>query len=137
MTITITKGRLIRWIIAAAILFSSAGHAVDVPRAVTAAIEAREFMAGFSGYDDYSLLDVYELRPGFIGVAMLCPIGFHETLVFDYRNGNREVVYRDAYIPSKKRREAMRREGISAADAVKLARAALKVNDGDMLLAGN
>ena len=43
MTITITKGKLTRWIIAAVILFCSTGQAVDVPHAVRlarAAIQA-------------------------------------------------------------------------------------------------
>jgi hypothetical protein len=77
MTITITKGKLIRWIITAFILFCGPSQAVDVPRAAVAAVAAREFMAGFAGYEDYSLLDVFEWRPGFFGVMMLCPAGIH------------------------------------------------------------
>jgi hypothetical protein len=125
MIITITKGRLIRWIITAVIFFCSTGQAVDVPHAVTAAIEVREFMAGFTGYEDYSLIDAYEWRPGLFGVTMLCPAGFYETLVFDCRNGKREIVYRDMYIPRKDKRAELRRESILIPDAVRLARAAL------------
>jgi hypothetical protein len=40
-------------------------------------------MAGFIGYGDYSLLDVYQWSPGFSGIVMLCPAGFHETFIFD------------------------------------------------------
>jgi hypothetical protein len=60
MTITITKGKLTRWIIAAFILFCAPVQAVDVPHAMIAAVAQREFMADFTGYDDYSLLDVYQ-----------------------------------------------------------------------------
>ena len=112
MTITITKGKLMRWIITAVILFSSTGQAVDVPRAVTAAIEQREFMEGFTGYDDYSLLDVYWWKKDFYCVIMLCPVGFHETLIFDCRDGKRDIVYRDIFIPKKDRRVEMRKESI-------------------------
>jgi hypothetical protein len=79
-------------------------------------------MAGFGGYEDYSLCDVYKLRPGLFGVVMLCPVGFQETLVYDTRKGKREVIYRDAIIPRKSRREKMRRESIRVADAVKVAK---------------
>jgi hypothetical protein len=126
MTITITKGKLTRWIISAFILFCGTSQAVDVPRAAVAAVAAREFMAGFAGYGDYRLLDVFEWRPGFFGVMMLCPAGIHETLVFDCRNGKREVIYRDAYIPRKGKREELRRESILILDAVKLAKSALQ-----------
>jgi hypothetical protein len=49
---------------------------------------------------------------------MLCPVGFHETLVFDCWNGKKEIVYRDAYVPRKEKRTEMRSEGILVADAV-------------------
>jgi hypothetical protein len=100
MTITITKGKLMRWIIVAFILFCGPSQAVDVPHAAVAAVAAREFMAEFTGYEDYSLLDVFEWRPSIFGIVMLCPIGFQETFVYDTREGKREVIYRDAYIPS-------------------------------------
>jgi hypothetical protein len=100
-------------------------QAVDVPDAVNAAIARREFMVGFTGYDDYSLLDVYWWRPGFYGVVMLCPVGFHETIIFDCRDGKREVVYRDVYIPKKKTRAEMRENSILVRDAVRLAKAAV------------
>jgi hypothetical protein len=124
MTITITKAKLTRWIITAFILFCGPSQAVDVPRAAVAAVASREFMAGFTGYEDYSLLDVFEWRPGFFGVMMLCPAGIHKTLVFDCRNGKREVIYRDAYIPRKEKREELRRWSILVVDAVRLAKSA-------------
>jgi hypothetical protein len=130
MTITITKGKLVRWIATAVILFCSTGQAVDVPGTVNAAIAQREFMADFTGYDDYSLLDVYRWRKGFYGVVMLCPAGFHETLVFDCRDGKREIVYHDAYIPRKDKRAEMRKNSILVRDAVRLARNATALADG-------
>jgi hypothetical protein len=50
---------------------------------------------------DYSPLDVYEWRPGMFGVVMLRPAGFHETFVFDCRDGRREIIHRDVYIPKE------------------------------------
>jgi hypothetical protein len=68
---------------------------------------------------------VYQWRPGFLGVVVLCPAGFHEAFVFDCRDGKREIVYRDTYIPRKEKREELRRESILVADAVRLAKSAL------------
>jgi hypothetical protein len=125
MTITITKGKLIRWIITGVILLCGPSQAVDVPRAAVAAVANKEFMAGFTGYENYSLLEVFEWRSGLFGVMMLCPAGIHETLVFDCRDGKRELIYRDAYIPRKGKREELRRGSILVKDAVKLAKTAL------------
>jgi hypothetical protein len=135
MMINLTKGKLIRWIIAAFVLFCSPVQAVDVPRAALAAVEQREFMAGFTGYDDYSLLDVYVWTDGLIGVAMLCPVGFRETHVYDCRNGGRKLIYRDAYVPTKKRREELRRESVTIYEAVRLAKAAVQAEGGNILSA--
>jgi hypothetical protein len=126
MSITITKGKLMRWIIAAVILFCGAVEADDAPKVIMNVVRNREFMADFTGYDDYSLLDVYQWRTGLYGVVMLCQAGIHETMVFDCRGGKREVIYRDVYIPRKEKREELRRESILVADAVRLANAALE-----------
>jgi hypothetical protein len=88
-------------------------------------------MADFTGYDDYSLLDVYQWRAGFYGVVMLCPAGIQETFIFDTRNGNKEVIYRDAMIPRKSRREELRRESIKVADAVRLAQSVAEHPNGN------
>ena len=122
MSITITKGKLTRWIIAAVILFCGAVEADNAPKVILNVVQNREFMADFTGYDDYSLLDVYQWRPGFYGVVMLCTDGIHETFVFDCRNGMREIVYRDVYIPRKEKRDELRRESILVADAMRLAK---------------
>jgi hypothetical protein len=55
---------------------------------------------------------------------MLCPVGFHETMVFDCRNGKKEIVYRDMYVPRKEKREELRKESILVVDAVRLAKSA-------------
>jgi hypothetical protein len=122
VSITITKGKLARWIIIAAILFCGAVEADNAPKVILNVARHREFMADFTGYDDYSLLDVYQWRPELFGVVMLCPVGFHETLVFDCRKGKKEIVYRDVYIPGKEKRAELRRESILVADAVRLAK---------------
>jgi hypothetical protein len=106
----------------AVILLCGAVEADDAPKVILSVVRHREFMAEFSGYDDYSLLDVYEWRPGMFGVVMLCPAGFHETFVFDCRNDKKDVIYRDAYIPRKEKREELRWESILVVDAVRLAR---------------
>jgi hypothetical protein len=125
MSITITKGKLTRWIITAVILFCGAVEADNAPKVILNVVQHREFIADFTGYDDYSLLDVYEWRSGMFGVVMLCPAGIHETFVFDCREGKREVIYRDVYIPRKGKREELRRESILVADAVRIAKLAI------------
>jgi hypothetical protein len=126
VSITITKGKLTRWIITAVILFCGAVEADNAPKVILNIVQHREFMADFTGYDDYSLLEVYQWRPGLFGIVMLCPAGIHETFIFDTRNGKKEVIYRDAMIPRKSRREELRRESIKVADAVRLAQAACR-----------
>jgi len=131
MTISITKGKLIRWIVLAVLLICGSSQAVDAPRVMTNIVANREFMAGFSGYEDYHLHDVYEWRNGLFCVILLCPAGIRETFVYDTRNGKNEVIYRDAIIPRKEKREEMRRESILVADAVRLAKSTVAIeNEG-------
>jgi hypothetical protein len=137
MTIEITKPKLMRWIIIAFILLCGAVEADDVPKVMLSVARYRDFMASFTGYEDYSLLDVYEWESGMYGVVMLCPAGIRETLVLDCRKEKKEIVYRDMYVPRKEKREEMRRESIPMSDAVRLARAALIVEEGNLLPAGN
>jgi hypothetical protein len=124
----ITKGKLKRWILLAAVaviivfLFCGSAQADDIPRIVAETARHREFMAGLYGYEDHSLCDIRKLRPGLFGVIILCPVGFQETLVYDTRNGKMKLVCRDIIIPRKSRREAMRRESIRVGDAVRVAR---------------
>jgi hypothetical protein len=129
MTITITKSKLTRWIITAVILFCGAVEADNAPKVILSVVRHREFMADFTGYGDYSLLDVYQWRQGFYGVVMLCPAGIQETFIYDTREGKKEIVYRDAMIPRKNRREEIRRESILVSDAIKLAKSAVDYNN--------
>ena len=131
MSITITKGKLTRWIIIAVILFCGAVEADNAPKAILKVVQNREFMADFTGYDNYSMIDVYQWRPGFYGVVMLCPAGILETFIYDTRNGKKEVIYRDAMIPRKIRREEMRHESIKVADAVRLAQSVAEHPNGN------
>jgi hypothetical protein len=122
-----------KWIIVAVILFCGSVQAVDTPKIIENVARHKEFMAEFSGYEGYHLYDVYELRPDIFGVIMLDPAGFREVLVYDTRKGKREVIYRDTYVPNKAKREEMRRESILVADAVRIARVALRVIDNKTL----
>jgi hypothetical protein len=131
VSITITKGKLTRWIIIAVILFCGAVEADNAPKVILNVVQNREFMTDFTGYDDYSLLDVYQWRPGFYGVVMLCPAGIQETFIYDTRNRKKEVIYKDAMIPRKSRREELRRESIKVADAVRLAQSVVEHQDGN------
>jgi hypothetical protein len=139
LTISITKATLTRWIVIVCILFcgSSLAVDVDVPKIMRDVTANREFLAGLSGHERYYLYDVFELRKDVFGVVLMDPLGIQETLVYDLRNGEREIIYRDAYIPNKKKRERMMRQSVAVADAVRLAQTAIRVSDGDMLLAGN
>jgi hypothetical protein len=125
LTINITKAKLMKWVVIIVILVCGAAQATDAPKAAVNVVRHREFLAEFSGYDDYSLLDVYEWRPGLFGVVMMDTAGIRMTLVYDCRDGKREVIYRDAYIPNKKKREELRRESLLVSDAIKLAVAAV------------
>jgi hypothetical protein len=124
MTITITRGKLTRWIVLSVILFfCGPGQAVDAPRVISDVVANREFLAGFKGYEDYHLHDVYKLRLGLFGVVLICPVGIKETFVFDTRHGKMELIYRDAVIPTKAKRAKLRDESILVSDAVRLAKA--------------
>jgi hypothetical protein len=62
---------------------------------------------------------------------MLCSVGFLETLVYDTRDGKMEVIYRDAIIPRKERREKIRSESILVADAVRVAKNAVEYQNNN------
>jgi hypothetical protein len=109
----------------AVIFFCGPGQAIDAPKVIVDVVTNREFLAGFSGHEDYHLHDVYEWRPGLVGVVMICPAGIKETHVYDTRNEKMELIYRDAVVPSKAKRAELRDESILVADAVRLAKSAL------------
>ena len=80
----------------------------------------REFFAGFTGYEGCYLYDVARIGDGRIGLVLLSPLGFEIRLVLEIQTG--ETVYKDIFVPEKGKREAMKRESISVADAVRLAK---------------
>jgi hypothetical protein len=126
MIITIRRGKLTRWLVLSVILFfCGPGQAVDAPRVIMSVAANREFMAGFKGYEDYHLHEVYRLQPGLFGVVMICPVGIEETHVYDTRVGKNELIYRDAVIPTKAKRAELRDDSILVADAVRLAKIAI------------
>jgi hypothetical protein len=63
---------------------------------------------------------VERLGDGRVGVVLLTPIGFELHMVFDLET--KEMIYETTSVPSKDRREAMRRESIFVPDAVKIAK---------------
>jgi len=80
------------------------------------------------GYENCFLYDVNRLNRERIGVCIISPPGFEFKLVYDVNT--LEVLYCDMSIPEKSKREAMKRESISVADAVKLAKSAMKTSKG-------
>ena len=71
------------------------------------------------GYEDCFLYDVNRMNRERIGVRLISPTGFEFNLVYDV--DTLDVIYRDMFIPEKAKREVLRRESISVADAIKLA----------------
>jgi hypothetical protein len=125
VTIEITKAKLARWIIIAAVLLCSSVEADNIPRVVERIAQSSAFMARFPSryYKDYVLYDVFEMREGLFYVAMFCKAGIEEMFVFDTRKGRSEVIWRDAYIPPKMVRGKRLRECVTLPDAVKIAQA--------------
>jgi hypothetical protein len=70
------------------------------------------------------LHDVNRLNNERIGVVLISPSGFEVRLVYDVNS--LDVLYWDTLLYEKSKREAMRRESISVADAVKLAKRVVK-----------
>jgi hypothetical protein len=83
-------------------------------------VRDREFFAGFWGHERHFLHDVERLGDGRVGVVLLTPVGFELHMLFDLKT--KEMIYETTSVPSKDRREAMRRNSIFIADAVKIAK---------------
>jgi len=75
-------------------------------------------------YEDCFLYDVNRLNNERIGIILISPSGFEVRLVYDVNT--LDILYVDTLLPEKSRREAMRRESVSVADAVKLAKSVVK-----------
>ena len=94
----------------------------DLPSVVISVVKNRDFFARrwiLRGYEDHFLYDVNRLEDGQIGVVLISPVGFEVRAVYDVNT--LDVLYLDTLLPEKSRRDVMRRESVSVADAVKLA----------------
>ena len=115
-------------VLALCVMFFSAVPAlgdqrVALPSVVGGIIRNRDFFARhwvLWGYQNCFLYDVNRLNNEQIGVILISPSGFEVRLVYDVNT--LEVLYLDMFVPEKSRREAMRRESVSVADAFKLAK---------------
>ena len=98
-----------------------------LPFVVEGVVRNRDFFSRpwvLWGYENCFLYDVNRLNNERIGVVLISPSGFEIRLVYDVNT--LDAIYREMFVPEKSKREAMRRESISVADAVKLANRAAK-----------
>ena len=113
-------------ILAVAVLLCSLLAAQPVfalPLVIEGVVKNKEFFAEFSEYEDCYLYDVARIGDERIGLVVLSPIGFEIRLVHEIQSG--EMLYKDIFVPEKGKREAMMRESISVADAIRLARSSI------------
>lgn len=110
------------------VILLSAAPAFATPPILRKVAENREFLARFTGYENCYLYDVSKISDGRVGLILLSPLGFEIRLVLETRGG--ETVYKDMFVPEKSKRTAMRRESVSIADAMKLARSAMAYERG-------
>jgi hypothetical protein len=99
----------------------------ELPAVVGDIVRNKDFFAkewALYGYEDCFINSAERLYDKRVGVILLAPSGFECSLVYDVEA--MEVVYKDMSIPAKSRREDMRRESVSVADAVKLAKKAVE-----------
>ena len=107
------------------------GQQTVLPSVVKSVVQNLDFFAqpwALRGYESCFLYDVNRLTSERIGVILISPSGFEIRLVYDVNS--LAVVYMDTLLSEKSRREAMRHESISVADAIKVARNALKFSKG-------
>ena len=69
--------------------------------------------------DNHLLYDVNRINAELIGVSFISPLGYETKRIYDINT--LKVIHTVSSLHSKARREAMRRESISVADAIKLA----------------
>jgi hypothetical protein len=72
------------------------------------------------GYENHYLYDVNRLNDERIGISLIAPSGFEVRLVYDANT--LDIIYQDTFVSGKSKREVMRSESVSVADAVKLAK---------------
>ena len=98
-----------------------------LPFVVEGVIHNRDFFSQpwvLRGYENCFLYDVNRLNNERIGVVLISPSGFEIRLVYDVNM--LDTIYREMFVPEKSKREAMRRESVSVADAVKLVKRAME-----------
>jgi len=107
------------------LLLTSAEPVCALPLVVEKVAANKDFFAGFTWYLECDLYDVSRIDAERVGLILLSPLGFEVRLVWDAKAGE---IYKDLLVPEKGKREAMRRESMPVADAVKLA-ASLKEHE--------
>jgi hypothetical protein len=83
-------------------------------------------------YEDYMLYDVKRLDDGRIGVVFLAPSGMEYRCVYDVETLS--AVYMDVAVRKKAQREAMLRESVRVADAIKIAKSCAARTSGTLHL---
>ena len=99
----------------------------DLPSVVQGIVQNRDFFTRpwiLQGFEDYFLYEVNRIDNERIGVVLICTLGFEVRAVYDVNT--LDVLFLDTILPEKSRREAMRRESVSVADAVKLAKSIME-----------
>jgi len=102
---------------------ASGGQERALPPVVESVVRNLDFFARpwvFWRHENHFLHDVNRLNDELIGVTLISPSGFEVNLVYDV--STLKIVYRNSSLHRRHRREAMRHESISIADAVRLAR---------------
>jgi len=104
-----------------------ADQKTPLPSVLEGVIHNRDFFAqpwALWKYEDCFLYDVNRLSNERIGVVLISPSGFEVRLVYDV--STLDILYVDTLLPEKSKREAMRRESVSVADAMKLVKSVAK-----------
>ncbi|MDR1508369.1 MAG: hypothetical protein LBS53_01875 [Synergistaceae bacterium] len=110
---------------------ASANTGAELPRILEDIVRNRDFFGSpwaLWGYEDCVLLDVKRLDEKRVGVDLIAPSCLEYVAVYDVKT--LRIIYSDAFVPEKSRRNVMRRIGISVRDAMKVAKSAI---DAEML----
>lgn len=108
-------------------VLSASRPAFALPSVVRGVAENRVFLAEldklvqFHEYGEHRLYDVQRIGGGRIGLVLLCPLGFEIRTIWDETG----EIYKDMFVPEKKKRAEMARVSLRLADAVRLARMAM------------
>jgi hypothetical protein len=103
------------------------GQETALPSVVEGVVRNLDFFAQprvLRGYENHFLYDVNRLDNERIGVVLISPLGFEVRSVYGVKT--LDVLFLDTSVPEKQRCEAMRRESISVADAIKMVKSVMK-----------